>query len=245
MSTVSARAYSVIRGLILEGRFPPGERLKEEELTEFCGVSRTPVREALRRLALEGLVVLIPHQGAQVAEIGEGELLEVYALRAIIESYAAGRAATRVTVDSINRLKVLAAEMEDAVAQAIEHRQDNLYGRYTVANSEFHKIIMEAANSPRLSAMATLVVEVPLILRTLARYSDAELSRSLQHHRELIEAFEAGDEDWAASVMRCHIRAAAQVVVRPSGDGAVMSPQMDGQKAPPLGNFKMIKEVAC
>ena len=66
MSTASALAYKAIRSLILEGRFIPGERLKEEELTDICGVSRTPVREALRRLALEGLVVLTPHQGAQV-----------------------------------------------------------------------------------------------------------------------------------------------------------------------------------
>ena len=77
MSTVSALAYKVIRALILEGRFTPGERLKEEELTDLCGVSRTPVREALRRLALEGLVVLTPHQGAQVAEINEIELQEI------------------------------------------------------------------------------------------------------------------------------------------------------------------------
>ena len=73
MSTASARAYDLIRSLILEGRFAPGERLKEEELTELCGVSRTPVREGLRRLAIEGLVVVTPHQGAQVAAVGEGE----------------------------------------------------------------------------------------------------------------------------------------------------------------------------
>ena len=218
MSTVSALAYKAIRALILEGRFIPSERLKEEELTDLCGVSRTPVREALRRLALEGLVVLTPHQGAQVAEINEIELQEIYSLRAMIESHAAGRAAKRIPLSSIARLKVLATQMEEAVAQAVRRRQTKLYDRYTAANSEFHRIIMDAADSPRLSAMATLVVEVPLILRTLARYSESELSRSLHHHRELIEAFEARDEDWASSVMRCHIRAAAQAVVRPEGD---------------------------
>ena len=218
MSTVSALAYKVIRALILEGRFTPGERLKEEELTDLCGVSRTPVREALRRLALEGLVVLTPHQGAQVAEINEIELQEIYALRAMVESHAAGRAAKRISLTCIARLKVLATQMEEAVALAVRRRQTKLYDRYTAANSEFHRIIMDAADSPRLSAMATLVVEVPLILRTLARYSESELSRSLHHHRELIEAFEARDEDWASSVMRCHIRAAAQAVVRPEGE---------------------------
>jgi DNA-binding GntR family transcriptional regulator len=220
LSTASALAYKAIRSLILEGRFIPGERLKEEELTDICGVSRTPVREALRRLALEGLVVLTPHQGAQVTEIGETELQEIYALRAMIESQAAGRAAERLELSAIARLKVLASQMEEAVAQAVQRRQIRLYDVYTAANSEFHRIIMDAADSPRLSAMATLVVEVPLILRTLARYSESELSRSLHHHRELVEAFEARDADWASSVMRCHIRAAAQAVVRPQGEPA-------------------------
>ena len=136
----------------------------------------------------------------------------------MVESHAAGRAAKRISLTCIARLKVLATQMEEAVALAVRRRQTKLYDRYTAANSEFHRIIMDAADSPRLSAMATLVVEVPLILRTLARYSESELSRSLHHHRELIEAFEARDEDWASSVMRCHIRAAAQAVVRPEGE---------------------------
>lgn len=222
MSTVSALAYKIIRAQILEGRFTPGERLKEEDLTALCGVSRTPVREALRRLAQEGLVVVTPHQGAQVAEIGETELQEIYALRAMIESHAAARAAKRIEPAAIARLKVLALQMEEAVAEAAQGRQALLYDRYNVANSEFHRIIMEAADSPRLLAMATLVVEVPLILRTLARFSQGELSRSLHHHRELVEAFEARDSDWASSVMRCHISAAAQAVVRPDGDEQVL-----------------------
>lgn len=224
MSTASARAYELIRSLILEGRFAPGERLKEEELTDLCGVSRTPVREGLRRLAIEGLVVVTPHQGAQVADVGEGELEEIYALRAMIEGHAAGRAALFIKEEDIDRLKQLAAEMEAAVADAAGSMLGapgaELNARFTPANSEFHRIILDAAMSPRLAAMAALVVEIPLILRTLARYSDQELMRSLQHHRELIAAFEARDDDWARSVMRSHIHAAAHAIVRP-GAGRV------------------------
>ena len=222
MSTASARAYELIRSLILEGRFAPGERLKEEELTDLCGVSRTPVREGLRRLAIEGLVVVTPHQGAQVAAIGDGELAEIYALRAMIEGHAAGRAALLIKDEDIAKLKVLASEMEAAVRAANSQAEGagELNARFTPANSEFHRIILDAAMSPRLAAMAALVVEIPLILRTLARYSDAELLRSLQHHRELIAAFEARDEDWARSVMRSHVLAASHAVVRP-GAGQV------------------------
>ena len=214
MSTASAKAYDFIRSGVLQGRFPPGMRLKEEELTELCGMSRTPVREALRRLSIEGMVVATPHQGAQVASMGEEELVEIYALRAMVESHAASRAASRLTSANIARLKVLAVEMEAAVEA--EQGGDDLHARFTPANSEFHQIILDAADSPRLAVMGSLVIETPLIFRTLARYSQAELKRSMHHHRELIDAFETRDADWARSVMRSHIHAAAHAVMRPT-----------------------------
>jgi DNA-binding GntR family transcriptional regulator len=211
-ATASARAYAFIRASILEGRFGPGMRLKEEELTKLCGLSRTPVREALRRLSIEGLVFATPHQGAQVARMSEAELSEIYALRAMLEAHAAGRAASRITEASIARLKALASEMEAVIAEG--RSGDELNASFTPANSQFHQIIIDAADSPRLATMGSLVVETPLIFRTLARYSREELQRSMHHHRELIAAFETRDEDWARSVMRSHILAAAHAVVR-------------------------------
>lgn len=193
-------------------------RLKEEQLTGLCGTSRTPVREALRRLSIEGLVVATPHQGAQVVSMDEEELGEIYALRAMIEAHAAGRAATRLTPEAIARLKSLAEEMEAAIADP--RSGGELSTRFAPANAEFHRIIMEAADSPRLATMGGLVIEPPLVFRTLARYSKGELSRSMHHHRELIEAFETRDADWAQSVMRSHIHAAAHAVVRPSQPSA-------------------------
>lgn len=210
MSTVSARAYEMVRSLIIEGRFRPGERLKEDELTALCDVSRTPIREALRRLAVEGLVVLLPNQGAHVADMDQGQIDEIYALRAMIESHAARRAATRLTPAALQRLNELAAEMEAVVAKGGAGVQE----RFPVLNGEFHRLILDAADSPRLSVMAGMVVEIPLVLRTLARYSDKELERSQHHHRELIAAFESRDAEWAAAVMRSHIQAASHAVVR-------------------------------
>ena len=218
MSTASAKAYDFIRSAVIAGRFPPGMRLKEEQLTSLCGTSRTPVREALRRLSIEGLVVATPHQGAQVVSMGEEELAEIYALRAMIESHAAARAASRLTPEAIDRLKALADEMEAAVAD--EREAGDFSTRFSPANAEFHRIIMEAADSPRLATMGGLVIEPPLVFRTLARYSRSEVNRSMQHHRELIEAFETRDADWARSVMRSHIHAAAHAVIRPGEAGS-------------------------
>jgi DNA-binding GntR family transcriptional regulator len=208
-ATAGQRVYETIRKLIVDGGLPPGHWLKEEELTGICGASRTPVREAIRRLAAEGLVVKAPRLGAQVATIGRAELEELYELRALLERHAATRAATRLTADQIERLKELAAIMEKAAISG----PDAVRARYTPANAEFHRIILQAADSPRLSAMAALVMEQPLTLRTLASYSPDDRQRSLRHHRELIAAFEAKNPAWAAASMEAHVRAALQALV--------------------------------
>ena len=210
MSKAAAQAYERIRNLIVEGGAIPGARLKEEELTDLCGVSRTPVREALRRLAAEGLVVVSPNHGAQVAALAAEELAEIYALRAMLEGHAAARAATRMTPETLAELKRLAAEMEAAIAGRADFEN-----AFLAINSEFHRLILEAADSPRLTAMAAMVVEIPLIVRTLSRYSAHDFKRSVQHHRELIDAFEAGDGDWARSTMASHVLAASHAVMRP------------------------------
>ena len=210
VSTAGGKAYELIRGAILSGAFSPGRRLKEEELTTLCEVSRTPVREALRRLALEGLVVVTPNAGAQVSAVSPGELAEIYALRAMIEGHAAERAATRIDAGALARLRELASEMEGSLGLPPE-----AFSReFAAVNAQFHRIILDAAMSPRLSAMAALVVELPLTRRTLALYSHDDLIRSMGHHRELVDAFEARDGAWAASVMKSHIHAAHQALVR-------------------------------
>lgn len=209
-TTAGHRAYETIRRLILEGRFTPGQWLKEEELTIVCGASRTPVREAIRRLAAEGMVVKVPRLGAQVATIEQSDLEEIYALRGMVESHAAARAATRISAEQIARLKALAAIMEGAATAGPEA----IRTLYTPSNAEFHRIILQAANSPRLVTMAALVVELPLTLRTLVSYSQDDRQRSLRHHNELIAAFEAGSPAWAAAAMQSHIQAALHALLR-------------------------------
>ena len=212
VSTAGGKAYELIRGAILSGEFSPGRRLKEEELTTLCEVSRTPVREALRRLALEGLVMVTPNAGAQVSDTSPGELAEVYALRAMIEGHAAERAATRIDAGALARLRELAGGMEALLGLAPEPFSQ----AFAAANAEFHRVILDMAMSPRLSAMSALVIELPLTRRTLALYSQEDLIRSMGHHRELVDALEARDGAWAASVMKSHIHAAHQALVRAS-----------------------------
>lgn len=208
--TASSRAYQTIREMIFAGHFAPGERLKEDDLTTLCGVSRTPVREALRRLGTEGLVIDNPHHGVQVAIVRVEDLEEIYALRAMVESHAAMRAATRISPAHIDRLKALAAIMENAIEEGEEADQV----RFIPANAEFHRCIWEAALSPRLAHMASLVVELPLTVRTFSSYSADDRRRSAVHHRDIIAAFEARSPEWASAIMSSHIHAAFQALAR-------------------------------
>lgn len=209
MPSASVQAYQIIRGEIISGRFPPGHRLIESDLTALCKVSRTPVREALRRLVNEGLAEFSPNHGAQVADPGGEDLEALYELRTLIEGYGAARAATRITPEQISELESLADQMEALASEGADDTPEA-----ASANSRFHRIILEAAHSARLLSVAGLVVETPLILRTLARYSPEERARSMRHHRELIAAFRARDGRWAEAVMTGHIKAAFAAIRR-------------------------------
>ncbi|MEV0667914.1 GntR family transcriptional regulator [Actinomadura luteofluorescens] len=203
------RVYARLRADILDGVHPPGARLGEAELAEATGSSRTPVREALRRLEVEGLVEVLPHRGARVPDWTPEDLEEIYDLRMLLESAAARRAASRVTTADVDRMDVLCALMETAVEPGAGQDLD----RVAELNAEFHDIVRAAAASGRLVSMLNAVVQLPLVMRTFHRYSPADLARSSAHHRELAAALRAHDGTWAESVMRAHVLAAKAVLL--------------------------------
>ncbi|MBB6395457.1 DNA-binding GntR family transcriptional regulator [Actinomadura coerulea] len=204
------RVYTRLRADILDGVHPPGARLGEAELAEATGSSRTPVREALRRLEVEGLVEVLPHRGARVPDWTAEDLEEIYDLRMLLESAAARRAATRATTADLDRMDELCRLMEAAVEPGAGQDLD----RVAALNAEFHDIVRAAAASGRLVSMLNAVVQLPLVMRTFNRYSPADLARSSAHHRELAAALRARDGTWAESVMRAHVLAAKAVLLR-------------------------------
>lgn len=217
MPSAAERAYERITELILSGRFRAGARLREEELSTALGMSRTPIREALRRLSAEGIVDFSTNRGAQVMSWSDEQLNEIFDLRALLESYASGRAATRMDADELARLDELAGLMEDIVAASGSLEQMAQY------NNEFHEILLQNSGSPQLVTFARAIVQVPLVHRTFRRYTPADLARSASQHRELVEACRVGDGGWAEAVMRSHILSARHIFDRPrvraSGDG--------------------------
>ncbi|MCK2238422.1 MULTISPECIES: GntR family transcriptional regulator [unclassified Crossiella] len=210
MALAAEKAYQTLRAGILDGTHQPAQRLAEVELAEGLGLSRTPVREALRRLEVEGLVELEPHRGARVAQWTRADVEELYDLRMLLESFVAARAATRIGQGALARL----AQLRDIMAAAATAGAAQDLTRVAEANCEFHTIIGAAAASPRVLTMLTTVIEMPLVLRTFHDYQPAELARSLSHHRELVDALTEGDPDWAEAVMRAHVLAAKRVLLR-------------------------------
>lgn len=195
------RAYAEIRGLILSGDAPPGAPLTETMLADICGVSRTPVREALKRLEAELYIV---RQGARiaVADWQREDLAEMFTLRAMLEAHAAARAATRISTAQLDALRA----GNDRLTAAVTGNPD--VATFLKENRAFHEVIITAADSPRLATMLAGLVEQPVVRRTAARYRPDELTRSAHEHGELIQAFVARDPDWAHAIMTGHIRRA-------------------------------------
>lgn len=204
MATIAEKAYSAIRERVLSGEYPAGSRLREEELAEAVGVSRTPVREALRRLDAEGVVEFVPNRGAQVAVWSRQDLEEIFSLRALLEGYGARLAASKMEPAELDELAALADQMETIARRGIEGHYDQM----ALLNGRFHRLVLEAARNRRLATLVGSIVELPLQQRTLRRYSDEDLTRSMRQHRELIDALAAGDTKWAEAVMQAHVLAA-------------------------------------
>lgn len=198
----SDHAYRLIRAQILSGDRQGGDWLREGDLAESLGVSRTPVREALRRLTAEGLVRYERNRGVQVQAWTTEDLDEIFSLRSVLEPWASRLAALAGTAD-LDELAALAHEMDAAAAGASAD-----VDRITELNNRFHRLILDGAGNRRLSSVVSSVVQVPLVWQTFSHYSEESLRRSLAHHHELVSALAARDGDWAESVMRSHVRAA-------------------------------------
>jgi DNA-binding GntR family transcriptional regulator len=197
------RAYAEIRGLILSGDASPGTPLREEALADIVGVSRTPIREALRRLEAELYAVRTPGGRLVVADWDVDDVAEMFALRAMLEGHAAARAARRMTPEQLSELKDCNARIEAAIALP----QPDI-ARFLAENRRFHDHVLAASASPRLTTMLAGLVEQPIVRRTATRYARADLERSAHEHGQLIQAFAARDGDWARAVMTAHIHRA-------------------------------------
>ena len=203
MSRATDRAYSGIRGMILSGELPAGSQLGEELLAERCGVSRTPVRDALRRLESELLVKRNEAQRSFVADWSLTDVADAFELRAMLEGHAARRAAERIDEAALQQLRAL----NQAILTAVQGDPPDVTG-FLEGNRKFHAIILKTAQSPRLAALLGSLIEQPVVWRTAHHYGRDALHRSQTEHDELLAAFARHDGAWAEALMVAHIRRA-------------------------------------
>lgn len=203
MSRASEQAYAKIRAHLLSGAVTAGEQLTEDQLAQITGVSRTPVREAVRRLEDELLLVRSDTKRLFVADWSRDDIEEMFALRQMLECHAAERAARRLSRAQVAELEAVNRTLRAAIEQPAPD-----VARFLEANRRFHEAIIDAAHSPRLGQMLAKLVEAPVVLRTARSYSLEDLHQSARDHDELIAAFAARDPDWARAVMGSHLRRA-------------------------------------
>jgi len=219
MSRTVELAYDFIYSAIASGRLKPGAHIPEEMISAELQVSRTPVREAIRRLETEGLVVLTRNSGADVALFSREEIVETFRLRAMLEGYAAERAATRITPAQLAALEKLVQEM---LALSRETAEVDLLTN-TRLNVAFHLAIAEAAQSQRLYALIRALVHVPLTIMHHDGWGvQLAHARGYDEHARIVEALRARDPDLTRSLMQAHILGARPRLAEEaaSGDGA-------------------------
>jgi DNA-binding GntR family transcriptional regulator len=212
--------YEVIYQRIVEGTYQPGQRLIEQRLAEDLEVSRTPVREALRRLEAGGLIVVERNRGAVVREVSRSELIDLYELRARLEALAAERAAARATVEDLDSMEMAVVKF----ASIVERAHDGDIGTVREIaewNRRFHDSVVAAAKHQRLAEVLRVTVDAPLVFRSFRGFSHVESARSEQFHRLIFHAISDRDGQRASRLMQEHIDQGRDVLLRgfDAGDG--------------------------
>ena len=197
--------FNTLRRAILRGELKPGERLMEIQLANKLGVSRTPVREAIRKLELEGLVLMIPRKGAEVADISEKSLKDVLEVREALEELAARLACDKITKEGINRLKEAAQDFRSAL-------KSNDITQMAEADVRFHDVICNATENQKLGQLLNNLREQMYRYRIEYLKDQHVYEKLLSEHEEIIRHIEKGEKDEAARVVSRHIENQAQAV---------------------------------
>jgi DNA-binding GntR family transcriptional regulator len=200
-------AVEYLAGAIVSGRLNPGQQIKEEEIASRLGISRPPLREALKALEMEGLVVRRPRKGVFVSEIREKDVWEIYTLKMTLYGLATSLAVERVGPRELQRLERALARMEDCLA-----RRPPDVARYQIYHEEFHGLIMEIAGNERLKRIALSLHKQVKRFSYRSLTHEPHLRRSCARHREILQAIAEGDSSRAERVSRQHVMEALDLL---------------------------------
>jgi DNA-binding GntR family transcriptional regulator len=208
-STAVETVIAAITDGVKEGRYAPGQRLVEADLTADLGISRGPLREALGRLAAEGVLEIEPYRGAVVRRLGREDVQDLFQVRGVLEGEAARLAASRIEEGENRRL----LEREITMIDGFRTRGDTL--AYMDENERFHELIVELSGS-RLLARLIPQLQVHafrLLFRRMA-LEDTAMENSIREHDDVTAAILAGNAKAAERAMREHVRRSGEMVLR-------------------------------
>lgn len=190
--------FNTLRKAILTGQLKPGERLMEVHLANRLGVSRTPIREAIRKLELEGLVIMIPRRGAEVARITEKSLRDVLEVRRSLDALSVELACERITQEEIEQLEKACKEFEAAT----KGKDAAVIAKADVA---LHDIIVKATGNLRLKQLVNNLAEQMYRYRFVYIREEDKHEKLVEEHREIFESIVSRDKQRAAKAAKLHI----------------------------------------
>lgn len=190
--------FNTLREAIIIGELRPGERLMEVQLAEKMGVSRTPVREAIRKLELEGLVDMIPRKGAHVAELSVKDIMDVLEVRASLDGLATALAAERITDDELKELKHINTQFSSYI------EKENLNGSIK-KDAEFHDVIYKASRNDKLINILNNLREQVQRFRVIYLKDYSSPKNLIKEHNDIFEAISARSIEASRSIAKTHI----------------------------------------
>lgn len=199
--------FETLREAIIEGELPPGERLMEVQVAEELGVSRTPVREAIRKLELEGLVAMIPRKGAYVSGLSMKDLIEVFEIRGALEGVASALSAERATeeeLESLERHLVKTAEL-------IEKKD---FHAVVDVDTDFHSLLYETSRNARLAQIISNLREQIQRFRQTSLSYPGRMKEALEEHRKIVEAISDRNPELARQLAQEHIENAENCMMQ-------------------------------
>lgn len=199
--SLSGRVFKQLRGDIIKGKYKENDELREVTIGKELGVSRTPVREALRQLELEGLVKIIPNKGAYVTGISQKDVKDIYMIRSMLEGLCARWATENITEEQLQELEeiILLSEFH------MKRESSNSADQVTEMDGRFHAILYEACNSKILSHVLADFHKYVMSARRASVVSEERARKSVREHKQILRAIRDRDADLAEQLANEHI----------------------------------------
>lgn len=207
IKTIRNQVYQILKDDICEGRFAPGQWLQETELAEHLCVSRSPIREALRQLAADGLVVEIPNKGVFVKEFTARDIEEIFDMRVLLEDYAIGKLQHNLTTADIGRLIDCLNEMERV------HARKDLRA-YTDMDAKLHSMLIELCGNSLLETMYGRIHSLNQQFRIYSLTSTQRFNESMEEHRNIVHCLLTNNAEEARALNKQHLQLAKDIIIR-------------------------------